>query len=294
MNVLITGTSSGFGMLTTHTLAKKDYTVFASMRGVNAKNATAAASLRAWAEREGKKVHVIELDVTDQASVEAAVKLILSKAGHIDVAVNNAGYNLVGFGETFSPEQAQALFDVNVTGAHRVNRAVLPSMRERGKGLIIHITSGLGRFVLPCMGIYCASKFALEALAESYRYELALTGVDSVIIQPGAFQTEILSKMPQPANPERTAGYGPAAQLPQQMASALASMLSGPNAPSPQLVADAIAKLIETPTGQRPLRTLVDPITGHATEAVNAAAAQVQAMTFEAMGMKALLGPKGS
>jgi NAD(P)-dependent dehydrogenase (short-subunit alcohol dehydrogenase family) len=293
MNVLITGASSGFGKLTTLTLAKKNHTVFASMRGVSGKNAAAAADLRAWADREGAKVHVIELDVTDQGSVDAAVKLILSKAGHIDVVVNNAGYNMTGLSETFSTEQMQALFDVNVFGVQRVNRAALPSMRERGKGLIIHISSGLGRFVLPCMGHYCATKFALEALAESYRYELALTGVDAVLVEPGAFPTEIGSKMTPPANPERAAGYGPASQIPKQLLGSLESMLSGPNVPSPQLVADAIVKLIETPTGQRPLRTVVDPFTGQGTEAINAAAEQVQAHAFEGMGMKELLAPKG-
>jgi hypothetical protein len=113
-----------------------------------------------------------------------------------------------------------------------------------------------------------------------------------VIVQPGAFATEIGANMDQPANPERSAGYGPAAELSQQMFSGVSAMLKAPNAPSPQLVADAIAKLIETPTGQRPLRTVVDPLTGHTIEAINAAAANLQVGTFEAMGMKALLGPK--
>lgn len=292
MNVLITGSSSGFGKLTTLTLARKGHTVFASMRGVSGKNAAAAADLRAWAEREGAKLHVLELDVTDQASVDAAMKLILSKAGHLDVVVNNAGFNMMGLAETFSTEQMQALFDVNVFGVQRVNRAALPSMRERGKGLLIHVTSGIGRVVVPFMGIYCASKFALEALAESYRYELALTGVDAVIVQPGPFPTEIGAKMPPAANPERAAGYGPAAQLPQQLGASFAAMLSAPSAPNPQLVADAIDKLIDTPTGQRPLRTVVDPVMGQGTEAINAASAQVQVMTLEGMGMKELLAPK--
>jgi NAD(P)-dependent dehydrogenase (short-subunit alcohol dehydrogenase family) len=261
---------------------------------VSGKNAAAAGELRAWGEREGVKLHVVELDVTDQASIDASVKLILDKEGHIDVVVNNAGYGLVGHEESFSAEQAQALFDVNVFGVQRVNRAVLPSMRERGKGLLIHISSGLGRLVLPCMGIYGASKFALEALAESYRYELAPTGVDSVIIQPGAFGTDFNAHLPQPANPERVQGYGAAAKIPEQMFANMGAMLSGPNAPSPQLVADAVAKLIETPTGQRPLRTVVDPLTGQGTETINGVAAQVQGMVLESMGFKALLGPANS
>src|SRR5689334_13146900 len=101
MNVLITGSSSGFGLLTVKTLAKKGHTVFASMRGVTGKNAGAASDLRAWAEREGVKVHTVELDVQDQASVDAAVKLILDREGHLDVVVNNAGLGAVGHTEAF-------------------------------------------------------------------------------------------------------------------------------------------------------------------------------------------------
>src|SRR3954465_9318424 len=114
MNVLITGSSSGFCLLTTRTLAKKGHTVFASMRGVSGKNAAVAAELHAWAGREGVKVHAVELDVTDQASVDHAVKHILETAGHLDVVVNNAGFGSVGHTEAFTAEQVQALFDVNV------------------------------------------------------------------------------------------------------------------------------------------------------------------------------------
>lgn len=292
MNVLITGTSSGFGLLTTRTLAKKGHTVFASMRGLGGKNAAVAADLRAWAEREGAKVHVVELDVTDQASVDAAVKHILDKAEHLDVVVNNAGIGGVGLTESFTVEQAARLFDVNVIGLQRVNRAVLPSMRARGKGLLIHISSGLGRFVVPALTLYGATKFAVEGLAEGYRYELALTGVDSVIVQPGAFATDFTRNGLFPADGERAAGYGEAAQLTQQLFAAMGKMFEGPNVPDPQLVADAIDELIDTPVGQRPLRTVVAPLQSQGIEAVNGVSAQVQAGMFGAMGLAQVLQPK--
>jgi NAD(P)-dependent dehydrogenase (short-subunit alcohol dehydrogenase family) len=288
MNVLITGSSSGFGHLITRTLADKGHTVYASMRGVAGKNEKAAGELRALATRG--KIHVLELDVTVPASADAAVKGILDKGGKIDVVVNNAGYGAIGLEEGFTAEQMQALFDVNVFGVQRVNRAVLPSMRAQGSGLLIHLTSGLGRLVIPAMGAYGASKFALEALAESYRYELSPLGIDSVIVQPGAFGTDFERNLVKPADTARFSGYGEAAKIAEQMAAALGSMFNGPSAPSPQLVADAVLKLMETPVGHRPLRTVVDPQSGQGTEAINGVAAQVQAMTFEAMGMKNLLG----
>lgn len=293
MNVLITGTSSGFGLLTTKTLAKKGHTVFASMRGVTGKNAGAAAELRAWAEREGVKVHTVELDVQSQASVDAAVKLILDQAGHLDVVVNNAGLGSFGFTEAYTAEQAAQLFDINVIGLQRVNRAVLPSMRARGSGLLVHISSGLGRFVIPCLSLYGATKYAVEGYAEGLRYELALTGVDSVLIQPGAFGTDFGKHSLLPADGERAAGYGDATAIPQKLFAAMGSMLEGPNAPDPQLVADAVARLIDTPTGHRPLRTVVAPLQSQGIESVNAASSGVQAGMFQFMGMGDLLQTRG-
>lgn len=293
MNVVITGTSSGFGKITSKHLAKAGHTVFATMRGVEGKNAKVAAELRSFAEQENVKLHVVELDVTSQASVDAAIARI-EKSGAIDAVINNAGFGFFGHGESISADQLAQQLDVNVVGVQRVNRAVLPGMRAKGKGLLVHVSSGLGRLVLPAMGVYGASKFALEALAEAYRYELAPLGIDSVIVQPGAFATDFFGNVPAPANPERGAAYGPVADLGDKLGAAMHAMTSSANAPSPVLIAEALAKLLETPFGKRPLRTVVDPLTGQGTETINGVASQVQKGVLESMGLAALLAPHAS
>jgi NAD(P)-dependent dehydrogenase (short-subunit alcohol dehydrogenase family) len=165
-------------------------------------------------------------------------------------------------------------------------------MRARGRGLLIHISSGLGRYVLPFMSIYVASKFALEAIAESYRYELNPLGVESVIIQPGAFGTDFSANVIVGSDPSRTEGYGPIAEIPAQIGQALHGMLTAPGAPNPQEIADAVLKLVQTPAGQRPARTAVDRYGGHATTAVNQVSAQVTEGLLQAFQMGALLNPK--
>ena len=290
--VLITGSNSGFGRLTAETLAAKGHTVLASMREVSGKNAEQARALRAWAEARSARLHVIELDVTDDASVARAVHQALATAGRIDVVVNNAAVGAFGLVESFTATQMRDLFEVNVFGVQRVNRAVLPHMRERGSGLLVHVSSGLGRLALPVTGAYAMTKWALEALAETYRYELAAVGVDSVIVQPGAFPTEFGGKALAAAEPERTQGYGSSADLPQRFMGVFGAMFAVPNPPQPQDVADAIAGLIEMPTGTRPLRTVVDRMGGQATTAINEVASNVMAGALQMMGMGGLLGVK--
>jgi len=288
--VLITGAGSGFGRLISETLAGRGYTVFSGIREVEGRNAEAAAALRGHASG---LIHPVELDVTSDASVDAAVAAVLAKAGRIDVVVNNAGVSTFGLCEGFTPAQLQALFEVNVIGPQRLNRAALPSMRAQGAGLLIQISSGLGRVIMPIMGVYSASKFAVEALAEAYRYELAPVGVDSVIVEPGAFPTGIMSRTMYAEDP-RDAGYGANAGLAEGVGQAMGGMLGGDNPPNPQDVADAVLTLIETPTGQRPLRTVVDTITGDGPRAINGLTDQIQASMLGAIGMGGLLGPQGA
>src|SRR5258707_14685011 len=156
--ILITGASSGFGRDTAETLSRADHTVYASMRDIQGKNREVAAILQTLG------IKTVELDVNDDSSVEAGVKTVLAEAGKIDVLVNNAGIASVGVTEAFTAEQATVIFDTNVIGLLRVTRAVLPSMRQKRDGLIINIGSILGRVTFPFLGIYGASKFAVEAL----------------------------------------------------------------------------------------------------------------------------------
>ena len=165
--ILITGASTGFGRDTAETLARAGHKVFASMRDLNVKNRVHADALQA------KGIEVVELDVTDTHSVDQAVATVVSKAGRIDVLINNAGVASAGVSEAFTDEQVTALFDVNVIGLHRVTRAVLPILRNQRDGLIINIGSILGRVTFPFFALYGASKFAVEALTDSLRYEVS-------------------------------------------------------------------------------------------------------------------------
>jgi NAD(P)-dependent dehydrogenase (short-subunit alcohol dehydrogenase family) len=146
--VLITGSSTGFGRLFTETLAGKGHTVFATMRDPGGRNAKNASEIRTLGEKNSLPIYVLELDVTDDASVERAMDVVVGKAGRIDVAINNAGYYLSGLSEAVTTEQAQRLMDTNFLGAVRVNRAVLPHMRRQRSGVLMHISSAAGASLL--------------------------------------------------------------------------------------------------------------------------------------------------
>ena len=260
--VLVTGSGTGFGQLTTQSLLEAGYTVFATMREPEGRNASRADELKTFAEGKKGALHVLELDVTDDASTESAVAQALELADSIDVVVNNAGYGIGGFTEAATMAQFEKIFEVNVFGIQRLNRAVLPSMREQGSGLLVHVSSIMGRIVIPFSGPYTASKFALEGLAESYRYELSGAGIDVVIVEPGGFKTSFLSNMEMVADEARVASYGELGKIPEQMWGGFTEALGGDEAPDAQLVADEILKVIQTPVGKRPLRTVVDPLLG--------------------------------
>jgi NAD(P)-dependent dehydrogenase (short-subunit alcohol dehydrogenase family) len=277
--VLITGSSTGFGRLFTETLARKGHNVFATMRDPEGRNAKNAAEIRTLAQKESLPIQVLELDVTDDASVGRAVDAAVAKAGRIDVAINNAGYYLGGLAEAVTTEQAQRLMDTNFLGPVRVNRAVLPHMRRQGSGLLIHISSGAGRVVLPAAGFYCASKFALEALAESYRYELAAQGIESVIVEPGAYETAVFGNGVTAADVARTNTYGAAKEFSAKLNGALLSM-----AGNAQEVADAVLRILETPAGEKQLRYRISAASFGVDE-INALSGQVQASVLEAFGI---------
>ena len=241
---VVTGASSGFGRLTAQTLAAAGWNVYATMRNVTTKNAASAAGLRSAG------IKVVELDVTSDASVDAAAQAIFAEAGSVDVLVNNAGTGYFGIQEAFTPESVAAQFATNVVGPLRVNRAFLPNMRERKSGLVIYVSSVVGRVVIPFGGVYVASKWALEALAENSAYELAPFGIDVAIVQPGAYPTDIFGKVFGADDTARVASYGSDVLA---MADAVTNGLgASAEGKDPQDVADAIARLVELPAGARP------------------------------------------
>jgi NAD(P)-dependent dehydrogenase (short-subunit alcohol dehydrogenase family) len=279
--VLITGSSTGFGRMIAETLARQGHTVFATMRDPEGRNAANASEIRALAERESLPLHVLELDVTNDASVERAVHSSVEQAGRVDVAINNAGYGLIGLAEAVTTEQARQIMDTNFFGAVRVNRAVLPYMRRQRSGLLLHISSGAGRLVIPTFGFYCASKFALESLAEAYHYELAPQGIESSIVQPGAYQTSVFGNIVKAADQARTDTYG----VTNQIAAKINGMLTA-TAGNPQEVADAVLRIVETPAGQRKLRYRISAANLGVDE-INALSVHMQALLFEAFGIAA-------
>ena len=281
--ILVTGSSSGFGRLTVETLARQGHCVYAAMRDPAKRNHSVASELMELARNENLNLHTIELDVTNSASIDAAVAHVVEEQGKIDVLVNNAGVMNVGITEGYTLEQVKQQMDVNYFGPVQLDRAVIPHMRKQQSGLLIHVSSLAGRLVFPYFGIYCASKFALEAVAESYRYELSAQGIDSVIVEPGPFGTSLISKSPKPEDMERLADYGDVAQLPDKMLASFEEFYQTDDAVNPQVVADDIASLIALPHKERPLRTVSG--LDYGVRDLNISAEPVQRTLLETLGM---------
>jgi NAD(P)-dependent dehydrogenase (short-subunit alcohol dehydrogenase family) len=224
------------------------------------------------AHADGLSVDVLELDVTDERSVRAAVDEALARAGRLDVVINNAGVAGIGVTEAYTPEQFSRLFDVNLYGVIRVNRAVLPVMRRQRSGLLIHVSSGAGRVTVPAMAAYCASKYALEAVADAYRFELRPFGIDSVLVEPGIYRTAIFDRLVEPADHERLVDYGTNAEYADRVLGVFQTAISTPGAPGPEDVAEAFVRLTETPAGERLFRTIVSPPMVQLLSGYNAAA----------------------
>jgi NAD(P)-dependent dehydrogenase (short-subunit alcohol dehydrogenase family) len=184
--VLVTGVSSGIGRATAERFAKQGCVVFGTVRNVQRAQATPGVDL-------------IEMDVRDETSVQRAVQGIVAKARRIDVLVNNAGGTLVGAIEETSIAEAQALFDTNVFGALRTSQAVLPHMRAQRSGRIINVSSVLGFLPAPYMGLYSATKHAIEGLSETLDHEVRNFGVRVVLVEPSYTKTNLDLNAPQAA-----------------------------------------------------------------------------------------------
>lgn len=278
--ILITGSSTGFGRETAEILAREGHKVFATMRDPSGKNHEHAVALMA------QGIETLELDVTNTKSIETAVASVLEKTGHIDVLINNAGVAAAGVSEAFTDEQIAKMFDVNVIGVHRTSKAVLPTFRRQKNGLIINIGSILGRITFPFFGLYGASKFAVEAMTDSLRYELSQFGVDIALVQPSAYPTHMYDSALQPNDTKTIEEYGDIGNIPAAMFENFAAMFSGENAPNPNDIAHAISKLIATPDGKRPLRTVVG--TSFGSDLVNKATQPIQHESVKALGLSHL------
>jgi NAD(P)-dependent dehydrogenase (short-subunit alcohol dehydrogenase family) len=286
--ILITGASSGFGAMTTRALADAGHTVFASMRDIEGRNRAAAAAAR---EYPGD-VRPIELDVSDQASVDDAVSALLAEAGRLDVVVHNAGHMALGPTEAFTPEQLAAAYDVNVLSTQRVNRAALPHMREQEDGLLVWVGSSSTRGgTPPYLAAYFAAKAAEDSLAVSYAAELARFGIETTIIVPGSFThgTNHFANAGQAADAEVAAVYDERyAGLMDEVGRRLAEL--APDDADPTEVARQIARVVDLPKGDRPFRVHIDPVDDGAEE-VNALGDRIRERFYRRIGLEDLLHP---
>jgi NAD(P)-dependent dehydrogenase (short-subunit alcohol dehydrogenase family) len=250
--ILITGASGGFGVLTVKKLIENGNQVAAAMRDVAGRNKNTAEELSALG------AIIIELDVTNDDSVTKGVESAIQQLGGLDVLMNNAGIGSAGMIEFFTTADFQRMYEVNVFGVQRMNRAVVPYFRNQKSGLIIYTSSLLGRITLPFYGLYQSSKWALEALAENYRVELSTFGIENCIVEPGGFPTAFAENLMLPSDTSQAENYGGFIHAPQKMGENFHNVLMNNPQQNPQRVADAFAELIDLPVGEKPFRTTVD------------------------------------
>ena len=259
---LVTGASSGFGRMIAGELAAAGLTAYASMRDTGGKNAKTVRDIADDAKAKEVDLRTIELDVQDEASIDAAVGDIVREHGRLDVLVHNAGHMVWGPLEAFTPDQLAEIYDINALGAHRVSRAVLPHMREARRGLLVWIssTSVMGG-VPPLLGPYFAAKAGMDQLAVSYARELAPFGIETSIVVPGAY-TKGTNHFPNAGHPEdegRAKAYE--AGWPEDFSHRMQEALAATDPPDsdPSEIGRAVAAIVGTPTGTRPFRTVIDP-----------------------------------
>jgi NAD(P)-dependent dehydrogenase (short-subunit alcohol dehydrogenase family) len=291
--ILVTGASSGFGLMTAKALALAGHTVYASMRAVHGRNADRVAELKAWAQNEDVDLRTVELDVQSDASVTSAIDYIQRDIGRLDVLIHNAGHMVFGPAEAFTPDQFMQQYDVNVIGAQRVNRAALPYLRTQGRGLVLWVGSSSTRGgTPPFLAPYFAAKAAMDALAVSYSTELSLWGIETTIMVPGAFTkgTNHFVHAGSPADSARAAEYeaGPYHHVATKALQGLAAL--EPQDADPSEVAREIVRIVNLPFGERPFRVHIDPCQDGAEE-VNMVADRMRRELLRNIGLESLMRP---
>lgn len=233
--VLITGATSGMGKETALLLAEHGYNVYAGVRN-------ASQELLDEAEQRGVKVNTVTLDVQDTASIQKAVEHVMAKEGKIDVLVNNAGFGLLATLEEGTDEEIFQQFDVNVFGLIKMTRAVLPHMRQAQSGVIINISSFLGKMGLPLLSHYNASKYAVEGITDSLRFEVAPFGIRVHSVLAGLFGTNFVKKG-LVANSATTRDDSPYKKLVDHFVPIVAKAIN--EGPNPLPIAQAVKNIIE-------------------------------------------------
>lgn len=282
--IIITGAGGGFGLLTTKALIEAGHTVVGTMRDISGRNRTNAETLQSLG------VTVIEMDVTNDASVGKAIAAAIKEAGSVDVLINNAGVGVLGVQETFTAEDLQKVFDINVFGVHRVTRTLMPHLRAKKSGLVINISSLFGRIAVPFYGPYNASKWALEGLTENYRIESSQSGVDVCIVEPGGYPTSFIENLMRPSDQERVSALKEMSEAAEGFLKGFEHALAGNPAQDPRNVATAIVNLVQTKPGTRPFRTIVDKMgMGAPIEGYNKMLGEITAGIYGNFGIAHLL-----
>lgn len=283
-NIVITGSSSGFGEDAAKVFSDAGYRVWATMRDTTERNAAVKKALESYSS----KISVVEMDVKDDNSVKDAFCDIFKEIDEVDVLINNAGIMYTGITEGFSIAQAHEQMNTNYYGAIRTTQAVLPSMRKARSGLIINVSSIAGRIAVPYFGTYCATKFALEAYSQSLRYELAPCGIDIALVEPGPFSTGLFGAIKQPERAEVVNSYGELKNIPDALFKGFGEMLSTGVFPDPKLVVDAYLSLAEAEPGSRPMRTQVGVSWG--VDELNQISQPIQDSILEGLQLETHLG----
>jgi NAD(P)-dependent dehydrogenase (short-subunit alcohol dehydrogenase family) len=293
--IVITGAGSGFGAISARALAARGHTVYAAMRGTTGRNAERVAEAAVYADEHRVDLRTVELDVLSQESADAAIATIVGEQGRLDVVVHNAGHMVTGPTEAFTPEEIAAVYDTNVLGTQRVNRAALPILRAQGEGLVLWIGSSSTRGgTPPYLAPYFAAKAAMDALAVSYAGELARFNIETSIVVPGAFTsgTNHFATGGHPADLETVKVYEERyAGMMDQVAERLAAL--APADANVSMVASAVVDVVDAPHGTRPFRVHVDPA-NDGSEEVSAVADRIRVQFLTRIGLEDILQPHGA
>ena len=293
--IVVTGASSGFGRMAVNELGKAGHTVYAAMRDVNGHNAQVAEDLRAQATNGGPDLRPVEMDVTAETSVDAAITAVISEQDRIDVIVHNVGHMVLGPAEAFTPDQYADEYDVNVIGTQRVNLAALPYLRAQRSGLLVWVGSSSTRGgTPPFLAPYFAAKAAMDSLAVSYAAELVKFGIDTTIVVPGSITrgTNHFAHASKPADTRRASAYDEEyGELMVQVQPKLGAL--APVDADPGTIARAIVDVVDLPAGRRPFRVHLDPAKDGA-EVVSAVADRMRVDFFHRIGLESLLTTRSS